>query len=128
MDETMVVKPKKTKEHERQYPLEHAMKTNKFIPPVELTTKNKLIKIGVVASFDSKPNISNNKSHEPEQMENNNRTLKELAMPDFFPSSKTVTIRKEICGIRQHSRETLHEYWERFNKLCATCPHHQISE
>ncbi|RDX98917.1 hypothetical protein CR513_18105, partial [Mucuna pruriens] len=26
------------------------------------------------------------------------------------------------------SRETLHEYWERFNKLCATCPHHQISE
>ncbi|RDX94166.1 hypothetical protein CR513_23480, partial [Mucuna pruriens] len=35
---------------------------------------------------------------------------------------------KEICGIRQHSGETLHEYWERFNKLCATCPHHQISE
>ncbi|RDX82376.1 hypothetical protein CR513_36851, partial [Mucuna pruriens] len=35
---------------------------------------------------------------------------------------------KEICGIRQHARETLHEYWERFNKLCATCPHHQISK
>ncbi|RDX70536.1 hypothetical protein CR513_50214, partial [Mucuna pruriens] len=40
----------------------------------------------------------------------------------------TATIRKEICGIRQHTGETLHEYWERFNKLCATCPHHQISE
>ncbi|RDX66584.1 hypothetical protein CR513_54625, partial [Mucuna pruriens] len=25
-------------------------------------------------------------------------------------------------------RETLHEYWERFNKLYATCSHHQISE
>ncbi|RDX69950.1 hypothetical protein CR513_50868, partial [Mucuna pruriens] len=31
-------------------------------------------------------------------------------------------------GIRQHSRETLHEYRERFNKLCTTCLHHQISE
>ncbi|RDX89968.1 hypothetical protein CR513_28221, partial [Mucuna pruriens] len=69
------------------------------------------------------------------QMENNDRTLKELATPDvcmflekFFPASRTVTIRKEICGIRQHTRETLHEYWERFNKLYATCPHHQISE
>ncbi|RDY06771.1 hypothetical protein CR513_09198, partial [Mucuna pruriens] len=29
---------------------------------------------------------------------------------------------------KQHTGETLHEYWERFNKLCATCPHHQISE
>ncbi|RDX61942.1 hypothetical protein CR513_59780, partial [Mucuna pruriens] len=28
----------------------------------------------------------------------------------------------------QHLGETLHEYWERFNKLCATCSHHQISE
>ncbi|RDY08588.1 hypothetical protein CR513_07170, partial [Mucuna pruriens] len=35
-----------------------------------------------------------------------------------------MTIRKEICGIRKHFGETLHEYWERFNKLCATCPHH----
>ncbi|RDY11466.1 hypothetical protein CR513_03874, partial [Mucuna pruriens] len=41
---------------------------------------------------------------------------------------KTLTIQKEICGIRQHSDETLHEYWERLNKLYATCPHHQISE
>ncbi|RDX74446.1 hypothetical protein CR513_45804, partial [Mucuna pruriens] len=46
----------------------------------------------------------------------------------IFPASRTATIRKEICGIRQHTGETLHEYWERFNKLCATCPHHQISE
>ncbi|RDY00920.1 hypothetical protein CR513_15834, partial [Mucuna pruriens] len=44
------------------------------------------------------------------------------------PLSRTVTIKKEIFGIRQHSGETLHEYWERFNKLCATCPHHQIRE
>ncbi|RDY08780.1 hypothetical protein CR513_06959, partial [Mucuna pruriens] len=32
------------------------------------------------------------------------------------------------CGIRQHRYETLYEYWERFNKLCATCLHHETSE
>ncbi|RDX63032.1 hypothetical protein CR513_58583, partial [Mucuna pruriens] len=46
----------------------------------------------------------------------------------FFSASRTASIRKEICGIRQHTRETLHKYWERFNKLRSTCPHHQISE
>ncbi|RDX84414.1 hypothetical protein CR513_34536, partial [Mucuna pruriens] len=39
-----------------------------------------------------------------------------------------MTIRKKICRIRQYSGETLLEYLEWFNKLCATCLHHQISE
>ncbi|RDX90788.1 hypothetical protein CR513_27293, partial [Mucuna pruriens] len=54
--------------------------------------------------------------------------MKHIFLEKFFPASKTATIKKEIYGIRQQSGETLHEYWERFNKLCATCPHHQISE
>ncbi|RDY10530.1 hypothetical protein CR513_04931, partial [Mucuna pruriens] len=54
--------------------------------------------------------------------------MKCMFVEKFFPASRTATIRKEICGIRQDSGETLHEYWERFNKLCATCPHYQISE
>ncbi|RDX83944.1 hypothetical protein CR513_35083, partial [Mucuna pruriens] len=54
--------------------------------------------------------------------------MKCMFLEKFFPVSRTATIRKEICGIRKHSRETLHEYWKRFNKLCATCPHHQINE
>ncbi|RDX97220.1 hypothetical protein CR513_20021, partial [Mucuna pruriens] len=53
--------------------------------------------------------------------------MKRMFLEKFFLASRTATIRKEICGIRQHVRETLHEYWERFNKLCVTCPHHQIS-
>ncbi|RDY11031.1 hypothetical protein CR513_04352, partial [Mucuna pruriens] len=53
---------------------------------------------------------------------------KRTFLEKFFSASRTTFIRKEICGIRQHTGETLHEYWERFNKLCATCPHHQISE
>ncbi|RDX96468.1 hypothetical protein CR513_20866, partial [Mucuna pruriens] len=54
--------------------------------------------------------------------------MKCLFLEKFFLGSRTTTLRKEICGIKQHSGKTLHEYWERFNKLCATCPHHQISE
>ncbi|RDX92660.1 hypothetical protein CR513_25168, partial [Mucuna pruriens] len=52
--------------------------------------------------------------------------MKCMFLGKFFPASKTVTIQKKICGIMRHSGETLHEYWEQFNKLCATCPHHQI--
>ncbi|RDX92527.1 hypothetical protein CR513_25329, partial [Mucuna pruriens] len=54
--------------------------------------------------------------------------MKHTFLEKFFPASRTATIRKEICGIWQHTGETLHEYWERFNKLYATCSHHQISE
>ncbi|XP_057999087.1 uncharacterized protein LOC131177925 [Hevea brasiliensis] len=28
----------------------------------------------------------------------------------------------------QYNGETLHKYWERFKKLCASCPYHQISD
>ncbi|RDX67168.1 hypothetical protein CR513_53987, partial [Mucuna pruriens] len=54
--------------------------------------------------------------------------MKRTFLEKFFPASRTASIRKQICGIRQHTRETMHEYWERFNKLCATCLHHQINE
>ncbi|RDY05552.1 hypothetical protein CR513_10598, partial [Mucuna pruriens] len=54
--------------------------------------------------------------------------MKRTFLEKFFPASRTTTIRKEICGIQQHTRKTMYEYWERFDKLCATSPHHQISE
>ncbi|RDX92533.1 hypothetical protein CR513_25321, partial [Mucuna pruriens] len=54
--------------------------------------------------------------------------MKRMFLEKFFPASRIAVIRKEICGIRKHTGETLNEYWERFNKLGATCPHHQISE
>ncbi|XP_062085797.1 uncharacterized protein LOC133791906 [Humulus lupulus] len=46
----------------------------------------------------------------------------------YFPASKVGSISKEICGIRKYTGESLYEYWERFKWLCASCPHHQISE
>ena len=54
--------------------------------------------------------------------------MRKLFLEKYFPASRATNIRKEICGVRQHNGESLHEYWERFKKLCASCPHHQISE
>ncbi|XP_062088503.1 uncharacterized protein LOC133795067 [Humulus lupulus] len=54
--------------------------------------------------------------------------MKTMFLERYFPASKVGSIRKEICGIRQYTGESLYEYWERFKRLCASCPHHQISE
>ncbi|VFQ96437.1 unnamed protein product [Cuscuta campestris] len=49
-------------------------------------------------------------------------------LEEFFPASRIGSIRKDICGIKQMGNESFSEYWKRFNKLCASCPQHQISE
>ncbi|XP_047177365.1 uncharacterized protein LOC124844463 [Vigna umbellata] len=54
--------------------------------------------------------------------------MKRLFLAKFFPASRTTAIRKDITGIRQLGGESLYEYWERFKKLCESCPHHQILE
>ena len=51
-----------------------------------------------------------------------------LFLDKFFPASRAASLRREICGIKQKDTETLHEYWERFKQLCASCPQHGISE
>nr|KYP36362.1 hypothetical protein KK1_042524 [Cajanus cajan] len=50
--------------------------------------------------------------------------LKRMFLEKFFPASRTTAIRKDISGIRKLGGEILYEYWERFKKLCASCPHH----
>ncbi|KAH9716650.1 hypothetical protein KPL71_021531 [Citrus sinensis] len=51
-----------------------------------------------------------------------------LFLEKYFPASKAGSIQKEICGIRQYNGESLYDYWKQFKKLCASCPHHQISD
>ncbi|KAJ9536912.1 hypothetical protein OSB04_029645 [Centaurea solstitialis] len=46
----------------------------------------------------------------------------------YFPASKAAGLRREICGIKQVDAESLYEYWERFKRLCVSCPQHGISE
>lgn len=54
--------------------------------------------------------------------------MKRLFLEKYFPASRAANIQKEICGVRHHNGESLHEYWEHFKKLCANYPHHQINE
>lgn len=54
--------------------------------------------------------------------------LKRAFLEKFFPASRTTAIKKDIFSIRQLARESIYKYWERFKRLCASCPHHQISE
>ena len=46
----------------------------------------------------------------------------------YFPTSKAIGIRREISCIKQKDYEELYEYWERFNRLCTSCPQHNISD
>ncbi|KAL2235809.1 UNVERIFIED_CONTAM: hypothetical protein Sindi_1313100 [Sesamum indicum] len=52
--------------------------------------------------------------------------LKKQFLEKYFPASRATTIRKEISAIRQFAGESLFEYWERFNRLVQSFPHHQI--
>ncbi|XP_052485174.1 uncharacterized protein LOC128040463 [Gossypium raimondii] len=54
--------------------------------------------------------------------------LHKAFLEKYFSASRIGSIRKEICGIKQLGGESLYEYWERFKRLCASCPQHQISE
>nr|XP_027076985.1 uncharacterized protein LOC113700728 [Coffea arabica] len=54
--------------------------------------------------------------------------LKKKFLDKYFPASRATSLRKEICGIKQHPGELLYDYWERFKKLCIKCPQHQISK
>ena len=36
--------------------------------------------------------------------------MKKLFLEKYFPASRAANIQKEICGVRQHNGESLHEY------------------
>ena len=55
-------------------------------------------------------------------------TIERLFLEKYFPASRLSAIRREIQDIRQRDRENLSEYWERFKKLCASCPQLQMTD
>ncbi|KAK0572206.1 hypothetical protein LWI29_027842 [Acer saccharum] len=46
----------------------------------------------------------------------------------FFPAQRTNRIRKEITGVQQLDNEPFHEYWECFQRLLNSCPHHGVQD
>ena len=45
-----------------------------------------------------------------------------LFLHEFFPASRSASIRREKCGIKQKVMETLHEYWERLSYCVQAVP------
>ncbi|KAJ3674542.1 hypothetical protein LUZ60_005158 [Juncus effusus] len=59
------------------------------------------------------------------------RTFEEVAkrfLKRYYPETLTIKLRSEITGIQQESGENLQEYYERFTRLCASCPNHNLTE
>ncbi|KAL0434287.1 UNVERIFIED_CONTAM: hypothetical protein Slati_2763000 [Sesamum latifolium] len=54
--------------------------------------------------------------------------LKKQFLENYFPASRTITIRKKISGIHQFFGKNFHEYLGRFNHLVESCPRHQIPD
>nr|GEW88630.1 reverse transcriptase domain-containing protein [Tanacetum cinerariifolium] len=46
----------------------------------------------------------------------------------FFPPSKTTSLRNEITNFQQQFNETFSEAWDRFKDLIRACPRHGFSE
>nr|GEV58649.1 DNA-directed DNA polymerase [Tanacetum cinerariifolium] len=46
----------------------------------------------------------------------------------FFPPSKTTSLRNEITNFQQRFDESFNEAWDRFKDLLRACPHHGFSE
>ena len=54
--------------------------------------------------------------------------MKRRFLEKYFPAFKASILKKEISNIEQWSDESFYEYWERFKRLCASCPYHGYSD
>ncbi|GMJ16126.1 hypothetical protein HRI_005281800 [Hibiscus trionum] len=54
--------------------------------------------------------------------------LSRVFLDRYFPAAKATELRRNILSIQKMHDESLYEYWERFKKLCASCPQHGLSE
>nr|GEU92772.1 DNA-directed DNA polymerase [Tanacetum cinerariifolium] len=47
---------------------------------------------------------------------------------EFFPSSRTTNLRKEISNFQQRFDESFHKAWDRYKYLLRACPRHGFTE
>nr|GEZ93157.1 reverse transcriptase domain-containing protein [Tanacetum cinerariifolium] len=47
---------------------------------------------------------------------------------EFFPPSRTTSLRNEISNFEQKFGESFHEAWDRYKDLLRACPHHGFTE
>ncbi|XP_073525467.1 uncharacterized protein [Phyllobates terribilis] len=46
----------------------------------------------------------------------------------YFPARKSTALKRAIANVEQADDETLYDYFERFMRLCASCPFHGFDE
>ena len=49
--------------------------------------------------------------------------LKKVFLEKYYPATVSASLKKHISNIEQATEESLYEYWERFKKLCTSCPY-----
>ncbi|CAH9083362.1 unnamed protein product [Cuscuta europaea] len=54
--------------------------------------------------------------------------MKKAFLERYYPISVSSSLKKQISNVEQKDDESFYEYWERFKKLCASCPYHGYSE
>ncbi|KAL9236168.1 hypothetical protein vseg_010869 [Gypsophila vaccaria] len=54
--------------------------------------------------------------------------MKQVFLDKYFPASQSSLLKKQISNIEQCEGESFYEYWERFKRICASCPYHGYSE
>ncbi|XP_016748333.1 uncharacterized protein [Gossypium hirsutum] len=54
--------------------------------------------------------------------------MSRLIFDRFFPAARETELRRDIVGIYQKDTESLYNYWERYKKLCVSCPQHGLTE
>ncbi|MEI4896394.1 hypothetical protein Q8G71_34440, partial [Klebsiella pneumoniae] len=54
--------------------------------------------------------------------------LQEAFLARYFPNSRISEVRKKIAASCQSQDEKWYQYWERYNKLCESCPYHGLTE
>ncbi|EPS62135.1 hypothetical protein M569_12658, partial [Genlisea aurea] len=56
------------------------------------------------------------------------RDMRQAFLDKYFPSDKVIHVRKAISSVQQQNGESLYDYWERYKRLLATCPKHQLGK
>ena len=54
--------------------------------------------------------------------------MKQAFLEKYFPATKLNQLKKSISNIEQQAGETLYDYYERFKRLCSSCPYHGYSD
>nr|GEW60481.1 reverse transcriptase domain-containing protein [Tanacetum cinerariifolium] len=93
-----------------------------------ITADNFELKHGLLTLVQNKQFYGLNKEDPHAHLCYFNKITSTLKFPNFFPPSKTTSLRNAITNFQQRFDETFSEAWDRFKDLLRACPHHGFLE